>query len=121
MHIQTLFLTFAYNCFFILLQKETTVNHNELKLLRNAGRSDIYNLLLWRKVLMYARMAELKLHFKLIDKMAENDREYPPEVLIVNCLAPNFVQRRKNCFKKNTECIFPCGSFIPLIPPGLEL
>lgn len=58
-----LFLTFAYNCFFILLQKETTVNHNELKLLRNAGRSDIYNLLLWRKVLMYARMAELKLHF----------------------------------------------------------
>lgn len=45
--------------------------------------------------------------------MAENDREYPPEVLIVNCLAPNFVQRRKNCFKKNTECIFPVAHLSP--------
>lgn len=63
---------------------------------------------------MYARMAELKLHFKLIDKMAENDREYPPEVLIVNCLAPNFVQRRKNCFKKNTDCLFSLWLIYPL-------
>lgn len=48
--------------------------------------------------------------------MAFHLREYPTEVLIANCFAPDFVEMGQNCFKKNTAA-FPRGSFIPIIPP----